>query len=113
MITKNNEENILDCSTAGKGFARTGNSNIASESCGLPFRGFGNIDFGKQEEVAQKVNINLDCSTAGMGFARTDRCKIAPENCAFPTRGFGTVDFGQKVEQSDSDTILPLPLTDE
>jgi hypothetical protein len=96
MTTKNNEESMPDCSTAGKGFARTENSNIASESCGLPFRGFGNTDFGKEAEVTPKDNSIPDCSTAGMGFARTDTCKIAPENCAFPTKGYGTVDFGKK-----------------
>jgi len=96
MTTKNDEENMVDCSTAGKGFARTENSHIASESCGLPFRGFGKTDSGTQDEVIEKDDSKLDCSTAGMGFARTDKCKIAPENCAFPTKGFGTTDFGKK-----------------
>jgi hypothetical protein len=96
MATKNDKESTPDCSTAGKGFARTENSHIASENCGLPVRGFGNIDFGDEEEVEPKDNSKPDCSTAGMGFARTDKCKIAPENCAFPTKGFGTTDFGKK-----------------
>ena len=96
MTTQKNEENIPDCSTAGKGFARTEDTRIASESCGLPLRGFGNTDFGKEDEVTQKDDSILDCSTAGMGFARTDKTKIAPENCAFPTKGFGTTDFGKE-----------------
>ncbi|GMB00793.1 hypothetical protein [Pelosinus sp. IPA-1] len=96
MNHKNSEESILDCSTVGKGFARTENNHIASESCGLSTRGFANTDFGKQDEITQEDNSKLDCSTAGMGFARTDRCKIAPENCAFPTKGFATTDFGKK-----------------
>lgn len=96
MTTKNNEGNIPDCSTAGKGFARTENSDIASESCGLPARGFGNTDFGKQDEAVQNDNSIPDCSTAGMGFARTDKTKIASENCALPSRGFGTTDMGKK-----------------
>ena len=96
MTTKNNEETIPDCSTAGQGFARTGNSQIASESCGLPQRGFGNTDFGAKKDVIKEETPILDCSTAGMGFARTDKTKIAPENCAFPSKGFGTTDFGKK-----------------
>lgn len=96
MTTKNSEENFPDCSTAGQGFARTENTNIASESCGLPSRGFGNVDSGKQDEITQTDDSIQDCSTAGMGFARTDETKIASENCAFPNRGFGTTDFGKE-----------------
>lgn len=96
MTTKKHEETAPDCSTAGKGFARTEDSTIASESCGLPSRGFGTTDFGKQDDVTPKDNNIQDCSTAGMGFARTDKTKTASENCAFPTKGFGTTDFGDK-----------------
>lgn len=98
MTTKNTEEPIIDCSTAGMGFARTGDIQIASESCGLPQRGFATTDFGNaivQAPVTENTPI-VDCSTAGMGFARTDKTKIAPENCSFPSRGFGTTDFGNK-----------------
>ncbi|GMB01006.1 hypothetical protein [Pelosinus sp. IPA-1] len=62
MTTKNNEENKPDCSTAGKGFARTENCHTASEDCCLPFGGFGNTDFGKQDKVEQKDNSKLNCS---------------------------------------------------
>lgn len=96
MTTKKNEDKVVDCSTAGKGFARTGDTEIASESCGLPERGFATIDSGDKDEVLKKDNLILDCSTAGMGFARTDKTKIASENCAFPNKGFGTVDSGKK-----------------
>lgn len=96
MITKNNEEPIIDCSTAGKGFARTGDTQIASESCGLPSRGFATTDFGGKEDIVKDDTPVVDCSTAGMGFARTDKTQIAPENCAFPSKGFGTTDFGKK-----------------
>lgn len=97
MNTKDNEEIILNCSTAGKGFARTGDIQIASENCGLPSRGFATTDFEVKKDIRKEANENLDCSTAGMGFARTDRTKIAPENCAFPSKGFGTTDFGKNV----------------
>lgn len=95
MSTKKEEETMPDCSTSGMGFARTGNTQTASESCGLPARGFGTTDFGKKEETKQDDNTPVDCSTAGMGFARTDRTAIAPEDCAFPNKGFGTTDFGK------------------
>ncbi len=94
-MTKNDEKTMVDCSTAGMGFARTGNTPTAPESCGLPARGFGTTDFGEEEEVTQVDTPPVDCSTAGMGFARTDRTEIAPENVAFPTKGFGTTDFGK------------------
>ena len=98
MTTKNNEEKIVDCSTAGKGFARTGDTQIASESCGLPERGFATTDFGekKENDVVKEETPVVDCSTAGMGFARTDKTKIASENCALPSKGFGTTDYGNK-----------------
>jgi len=96
MTTKKNEGNMPDCSTAGKGFARTEDSNITSESCGLPPRGYGNTDFGKKNEALQEDNSKPDCSTAGKGFARTENSNIAPENCAFPTRGYAATDFGKK-----------------
>ncbi len=96
MTTNKNEEKVQDCSTAGKGFARTGNTEIASESCGLPNRGFGNTDFGKKKEVTSEDNSQTDLSTAGMGFARTDKCKIVPENCVSQSKGFGTTDFGKE-----------------
>lgn len=97
MTTKNNEETIPNCSTAGKGFARTGDTLIASESCGLPARGFATTDFGTTTiSNVNEEDIIVDCSTAGMGFARTDKTKIAPDNCAFPSRGFATTDFGKK-----------------
>lgn len=96
MNEKTSENSIPDCSTAGKGFARTENRDIASESCGLPARGFGKTDFGQEAEAAPKEDVLVDCSTAGMGFAHSDRTKIAPENCAFPTKGFGTTDFGKE-----------------
>ncbi|GEM_PF-1255936 len=102
MTTKRNEDNVPDCSTAGKGFARTENSNIASESCGLPPRGYGNTDFGKQdeakEEAKQEDNSQLDCSTAGKGFARTEDSNIASESCGLPPRGYGNTDFGKQDE---------------
>ena len=112
MTTKKNEEIMPDCSTAGMGFARTGGSNIASESCGLSSRGFGNVDSGKEDVVVQKVDNIQACSTAGMGFARTDRTRIDSDNCAFPSRGFGTTDFGKKTEEEESTVILPLPIID-
>jgi hypothetical protein len=95
MTIKNDEKTMSTCSTSGMGFARTGNTQIASENCELPARGFGTTDFGEKEEVTQVDTTPLDCGTAGMGFARTDKTEIAPENCAFPTKGFGTTDFGK------------------
>ncbi|CUH94887.1 hypothetical protein P22_0953 [Propionispora sp. 2/2-37] len=91
------EKNAADCSTAGQGFARTEDTNIASESCGLPPRGFGFIDFGnsKPEQACCQGCTSTDCSTAGMGFARTEKTPIAPDNCANPSRGFATVDYGK------------------
>ena len=98
MTTKENEEKIVDCSTAGKGFAHTGDTPMASESCGLPQRGFATTDFGEKQEkeIAQEGTKVVDCSTAGMGFARTDKTQIVAENCAIPSKGFGTTDFGNK-----------------
>lgn len=90
MTTKN----IPDCSTAGKGFARTEGTEIASESCGLPERGFATTNV-VAEDVPTEATTVVDCSTAGMGFARTEKTNIASESCAFPTKGFGTTDFGK------------------
>ncbi len=92
MNEKKKENGILDCSTAGQGFARTDGTKIAAESCGLPPRGFA----VNEQETKHALQ---DCSTAGMGFARTERTKIAAENCAFPGRGFATVDSGKKSEE--------------
>lgn len=40
------------CSTAGKGYARTENSNIVAEDCACPGKGtgFGRADFGPKEK---------------------------------------------------------------
>jgi hypothetical protein len=54
MSTKKCEENKPDCSTAGMGFARTDKCKIAPENCCRPSRGFGNTDFGKNDEFTQK-----------------------------------------------------------
>jgi len=96
MTTQNSDENMPEGSTVGKGFARTETCHIASENWGLPFRGFGNTDFGEQDKVMQKDDSKMDSSTEGMGFARTDKCKIVPDDFACPHRGFGMTDFGEK-----------------
>lgn len=98
MFTTNEEETIPDCSTAGTGFARTENTQTASESCGLPPRGFGVTDFNEtgEAEAKKQTAIPVNCSTAGKGFARTDKLAIAEENCAFPGKSFGRTDFGNK-----------------
>ena len=85
------EKKTPDCSTAGKGFARDENSEIESESCGLPERGFGVVDTGEKAEEAP-----TDCSTAGKGFARTDGTEIVAEDCAFPRGSFATTDPVEK-----------------
>lgn len=97
MFSANEEDPIPDCSTAGTGFARTANTHTASESCGLPPRGFGVTDFHETEEVeAKKQAATVNCSTAGKGFARTDNVTTADENCAFPSKNFGLTDFSNK-----------------
>ncbi|SEP39649.1 hypothetical protein SAMN04490178_12447 [Propionispora vibrioides] len=95
MSDEQNEMSQGECSTAGKGFARTQDTAIAPESCGLPERGFGLTNAGKKASDASCGCGPTDCSTAGMGFARTDKTKIAPEDCANPSRGFATVDTGK------------------
>lgn len=96
MNNEKNEAGQVECGTAGKGFARTQDTLIVPESCGLPERGFGLTDTGKKEAGAGCGCGPASCSTAGMGFARTDRTKIAREDCVNPSRGFATVDFGKK-----------------
>jgi len=91
-INKNSEENKPDCSTAGKGFARTEDCHTASEDCCLPKGGFDNTDFGKQDEVVQE---DTNCSTAGKGFARTEDCHTVAENCCLSKKGFDNTDFGK------------------
>lgn len=42
-----------DCSTAGKGFARTDTTDIASEDCAMPDgpgKGFAKADFGNKDK---------------------------------------------------------------
>lgn len=93
-----NEEDIPDCSTGGTGFARTEDTQTASESCGLPARGFGMTDFNEtgEAEIQKQAAIPVNCSTAGKGFARTDKLATADENCASPGKSFGMTDFGNK-----------------
>lgn len=90
-----NKRNVPDCNTAGKGFARTADCQIASEDCCLPERGFGNTDFGEPDKVAGKDNSKVNYSTEGMGFARTEKCKICADDAACPHRGFALTDFGK------------------
>lgn len=45
-------KNETDCSTSGKGFARTEENNIAPENCGCfsgAGKGFAKTDFGKKQ----------------------------------------------------------------
>ncbi|MEG6584718.1 hypothetical protein [Dendrosporobacter sp. 1207_IL3150] len=84
---KEKETIVNDCSSAGKGFARTEDNDIVAENCPLPSgqgKGFARTD--ADEEIGQACGINgkRDCSTAGKGFARTDSNDIAPEDCALP-----------------------------
>ena len=76
------EENqkIVDCSSAGKGFARTDGSEIAAENCPLPSgqdKGFARTD----ADDAPPAN---HCASAGKGFARTEGNDIVAEDCALP-----------------------------
>lgn len=95
MSNEKQEVGRAECSTAGKGFARTQDTFIVPENCGLPERGFGLTDAGKKTADTSCDCGSANCSTAGMGFARTDKTKIAPEDCVNPSRGFATVDPGK------------------
>jgi hypothetical protein len=91
-----------DCSTAGKGFARTEASHIAAENCALPDgpgKGYAKTDSGEEHQSHQIDNSKPDCSTAGKGFARTETNDIAAEDCALPDgpgKGYAKTDFGKK-----------------
>ena len=102
MTTKDKADSKPDCSTAGKGFARTENSDIVAENCALPdnlAKGFAKTDSG-EERLSQPLDASTpDCSTAGKGFARTENSDIAAESCGLPdelAKGYAKTDFGKK-----------------
>ncbi|MDR3590493.1 MAG: hypothetical protein P4N41_12640 [Negativicutes bacterium] len=91
-----------DCSSAGKGFARTDGSDIVAEDCAMPDgpgKGFAKSDSGKAAAPSQSVTApDPDCSSAGKGFARTDGSDIVAEDCAMPDgpgKGFAKSDPGK------------------
>nr|WP_092072538.1 hypothetical protein [Dendrosporobacter quercicolus]NSL48526.1 hypothetical protein [Dendrosporobacter quercicolus DSM 1736]SDM43528.1 hypothetical protein SAMN04488502_104235 [Dendrosporobacter quercicolus] len=78
------KKKIVDCSSAGKGFARTDDSDIAPENCPLPpgqAKGFARTEDSDEPAACGK---GRDCSSAGKGFARSEDCEVAPEDCALP-----------------------------
>lgn len=78
------KEKVVDCSSAGKGFARTDDCDIAPENCPLPSgqaKGFART--GERDEP-EACGSGRDCSSAGKGFARSEDCDVAPEDCALP-----------------------------
>jgi hypothetical protein len=78
------QDKIVDCSSAGKGFARTEGTDIAAENCPLPpaqGKGFARTE---EDETSSRPVGQCDCSSAGKGFARTDGNDIAAEDCALP-----------------------------
>jgi hypothetical protein len=104
MTNKDNKaDKKPDCSTAGKGFARTETSDIVAENCALPDgpgKGYAKTDSGEERQSqSQPIKAKKpDCSTAGKGFARTENNDIAAEDCALPDgpgKGFAKTDFGK------------------
>lgn len=74
------KQKIVDCSSAGKGFARTEGSDIVAENCPIP-SGQDKCYARTEEDDVPPVN---HCASAGKGFARTDGNDIVAEDCALP-----------------------------
>ncbi|EGO64986.1 hypothetical protein [Acetonema longum] len=97
MINKEKQAaKCLDGSTAGKGFARTEQSNIVAENYGSGSKGFATMDFGQKTQFSAPENYCPECSTTGKGFARTEKNHIVAENCVCPRKGFASIDFGSR-----------------
>ena len=93
MTSLDNTKNS-DCSTAGKGFARSEANDIVSENCLLP-NGSGKGYAKTSNHLESAVEPN--CSTAGKGFARTENNEIVAEDCPLPHgpgKGFAKTDPG-------------------
>lgn len=100
MNNRNDDEKQAVCNNVGKGFAITGDSDIAAENCALPQgpgKGFAKTDPAAPDE-SKGEETAVDCSNAGKGFANTDGNSIVPENCALPQgpgKGFAKTDTGK------------------
>lgn len=87
-----------DCSTAGKGFARTEGSDVVAEDCALPDgqgKGFAKSEAGQPLAEPAAASCGGECATAGKGFARTEDNAIVAEDCALPDgpgKGFSKTD---------------------
>jgi len=82
-IMNDTDKKVMDCSTAGKGFARTENNGIVAEDCALPQgqgKGYAKSDPFINASGYQEVK----CSTAGKGFAQSENSNLAPEDCPLP-----------------------------